>query len=146
MIFCKLPIIQWCSPCSSRFLGNQDHTSPHTVQMTKCLLYLHFPSWCNKLITDDKQLIFWVISGFHCDVAENCTLLGYYAVSSGSGNYNYSLCNNLEESSCQLIVWSTTISTLAEDKTISYYSPSGHAHNLVLLVWFKKASILFLVI
>jgi hypothetical protein len=84
-----------------------------------------------------------VISDFHHEVGENCALLGYNAVSSGSGNYHYSLCNNPEECSSQLIFWSTTISILTEDKTITYYSPSGHDHSLVLLVWFKKASVFF---
>ena len=122
MIICMLPITPWSSPHLSRFLGNPDHPSPHTVQMTKGLLYLHFPSWCNKLINDEKLLIFCVISGFHCDAAEKRTLLGYYAVSSDSGNYHYLLCNNPEKCSSQLIVWSTTISTLTKDKTITYYS------------------------
>jgi hypothetical protein len=51
-----------------------------------------------------------MITGICCAVAENCTLLGYYAVSSGNflptfqdspkmalRNYHYSLGNNPEE-------------------------------------------------
>ena len=44
-----------------------------------------------------------MISGFYCEVAENCTLLGYYAAP--TGNIHHSLCNNPEEHSSQ--VWPT---------------------------------------
>jgi len=73
-----------------------------------------------------QQCTTCVISGFHCKVAENCTPLDYYTVSSGTnisgqpiapilrvqdsrrtdrltrnvGNYHYSLCNNAKRCVC----------------------------------------------
>jgi len=44
-----------------------------------------------------------MISGFRCEVAENCTLLAYYAAS--IGNFHYLLRNNPEEHISQ--VWPT---------------------------------------
>jgi hypothetical protein len=41
------------------------------------------------------------ISGFLCEVAENCALLDYYAASSGNFSYHHSLRNNPEEQGSQ---------------------------------------------
>jgi len=68
-----------------------------------------------------------MISGLHCEVDENCALLGYYAASSGNSlptfhnslsvpssrvmnaetsvrNYHYSLPNNPKEHSSQMLI------------------------------------------
>jgi len=44
-----------------------------------------------------------VVSGFRCEVVENCALQGYYAARSGNflSNYQFSLGNNPDERSSQ---------------------------------------------
>jgi hypothetical protein len=59
---------------------------------------------CDSPVTDQEDMI----SGFRCEVAENCSLLGNYTASSGNllpgtvRKYHYALCNNPEERSSPL--------------------------------------------
>jgi len=55
--------------------------SIHTVE----LVALQLNIWGREI------LITYVISGFRCEVYENCTLLGYYAASSG----NFDICRTM---------------------------------------------------
>ena len=66
------------------------------VQFLKCFIFM---SW---KIPEYSATHAW-FAGFHCEVDDNCTLLGYYRGSSGNSlpNYQYSLHSNPEEHSIQ---------------------------------------------
>jgi len=74
----------------------------HTYQATRChIIQLgYFLLIVNILKHYQPKLHkYRVLSGFHHEAADNCTILDYYSASTGNISYHYSLRNNPEEHS-----------------------------------------------